>query len=103
MPAIIAAPARTRNSQNAISDSDLEQYVALMFEAEDGQIVTVDESERVGYEAAYARGERVRVALNKRTDMVGIKVQVVSYKVDPEDTGDRNTATYAAGVRIRKQ
>lgn len=104
MPAIINAPVRTRNNTPAISDADLEAYITLMFEASEGEIVTVDESERVGYEAAYARGERVRIALNKRSEIadLGVKIQVVSYKVDADDTGDRNTATYAAGVRIKR-
>lgn len=65
------------------------------------QIVTVDDSERKGYEAAYARGERIRIALKKRTEMAGVKVQVVAYKVDPTEEGDRTEATYAAGVRIK--
>ena len=102
MPAIIAAPVRTRNNAAAISDADLETYITLMLEAyeqDENSMVTVDDSERVGYEAAYARGERIRIALKKRTNLT-FKVQVVSYKVNPDD--DRNTATYAAGVRVRK-
>lgn len=102
MPAIIARPAQTRNVANAISDEELETYVSLMSEIiGTDQIVTVDDSERQGYEAAYARGERIRIALKKRTEMGGVKVQVVAYKVDPADDRDRTEATYAAGVRIK--
>ncbi len=104
MPAIMAAPVRTRNNAAAISDADLETYIALMIEAyeqDETSMVTVDDSERVGYEAAYARGERIRIALKKRANLT-FSVQVISYKVDADDEGDRTTATYAAGVRIKK-
>ncbi len=102
MPKIIARPAQTRNVANAVSDTDLDAYVTLMLECEGtDQIVTVDDSERQGYEAAYARGERIRIALKKRAGLT-FKVQVVSYKVDETDTRDRTEATYAAGIRIKK-
>lgn len=102
MPAIIARPAQTRNVANAVSNEDLETYIALMLECADtDQIVTVDDSERQGYEAAYARGERIRIALKKRGNLT-FKVQVVAYKVDETDDRDRNEATYAAGVRVKK-
>lgn len=106
MPAIITAPARTRVSSTGLKQSEVQEYIDLMVEILESddktQLVTVDDSERAGYEKAYARGERIRMAAIKY-DLVpeGVKVQVIAFPVD-EDATDRLNDTYVAGVRFKQ-
>lgn len=65
MPSIIAAPVRTRNDNRGMTEAQALEYVELMNQVAEGEIVLVDDSESDGYEKSYAKGERVRNAIKK--------------------------------------
>lgn len=83
MPSIITAPTRTRRDSRGMTETQAQEYVDLMDQVEDGQIVLVDESETDGYEKSYAKGERVRNAI-KKFELTDNTVQVIAYQNDDE-------------------
>lgn len=87
MPAIITAPARTRTSSRGMTESQCVEYVEALDAAGNGEIVLVDESNGETYEKAYAKGERVRLALAKY-ELVpeGKGVKVIAFR--QEEDGD---------------
>lgn len=89
MPSIITAPTRTRSSRGMTSDDAL-AYVELLDSLEDGNLVLVDDSATDDYEKSYAKGERVRRAIQTHFPD-SPWVTVISF-----DSGDGN---YVAGLK----
>lgn len=83
MPSIITAPVRTRRDSRGMTEEQTQEYIELLEQVEEGQVVLVDESETDDYEKSYAKGERVRTAA-KKFNLVpeGMKIRVISYSED---------------------
>jgi hypothetical protein len=64
MPAIINMPTTTRG-RKGITIEEVNEYANLLESLERGQAIVVDDSESTSYETSYARGERVRIGLEK--------------------------------------
>ena len=85
MPSIITAPVRTRRDSRGMTEEQVQEYIELLLECEEDQVVMVDDSESDEYEKSYAKGERVRTAA-KKFDLVpeGQAIKVVSYQVEKD-------------------
>jgi hypothetical protein len=95
MPSIITAPTRTRRDSRGMTEEQVQEYIVLLNDLAEGELVQVDESNTDDYEKSYAKGERVRTAA-KKFNLVpeGMKIQVISFQ--PE--GDEE---FVAALRLK--
>lgn len=98
MPSIVSRPTAVRATTRGLSKETTEEYIKLMNDAEEGQMVEVDDSDRDSREKAYVRGERVRIAANKYGLMPeGKTIGIFAFEADETEDGK----VYRAGVYLK--
>lgn len=85
MPSIITAPVRTRNDSRGMTEAQVTEYIDLLEQAGEKEMVLVDDSSTDSYEKSYAKGERVRTAA-KKFELVpeGMTIKVISFQDEDE-------------------
>jgi hypothetical protein len=78
-----------------MTEADAREYVTLLDQTEDGQMVQVDDSELETYEKSYARGERVRTAI-KKFELTDKKIQVIAFPTEHDDESGEPTKFVSA-------